>query len=243
MSIKKLNEYKVNILMVVGDVIAGKNYFNGGGWMMNVELETQKDACAYLLAYIKEQVPTLNKIWIWDGTPYHDSMDTSIAKSVTEKLASQYGILADYMGEYKYITLKFNGYERILWVTHPSTLAGQYPEQVMARDIKDFLASSASGKIIKPDMIIRAHRHEYIEIHKSTIRSIILPCWQFYIPFDKALKSYSSFQPDIGGVILLADDELRLRPWHFTYPNITEPERFLTLTHEKELSYIFLTIL
>jgi hypothetical protein len=59
----------------------------------------------------------------------------------------------------------------------------------------------------------------------------VLPCWEFFCPYDGAVKMFSKWQPDIGGAILLADEELRLRPMHFTYDNITDPEKYLTLQH------------
>jgi hypothetical protein len=83
-------------------------------------------------------------------------------------------------------------------------------------------------------MIIRAHKHEFIELHKSSIRYMVLPCWQFYVPYDKAVEWYSKWQPDIGGAILLADEEMRLRPLHFVYPNIVDPEKYITFQSKND---------
>lgn len=232
--IKHLNECKVNTLIVLGDLIAGKNRKEGGVYMMNVDLEMQKDVCAFFLAYICEQVPTINKVLIFRGTPYHGAKESTIERDITGILSRDYNVKADYMGEYSYLTLKYGKYKKVLWLAHPATGATVYPETVLGRDIGQFLQAFAMGKLPKVDMIIRAHRHEYMELHKSSIRYMILPCWQCYVPYDNAVKWYSKWQPDIGGAILLADEQVRLRPWHFTYPNIVDPRRQKHLRHESD---------
>lgn len=229
--IGEMNKNKVNTFFVVGDLIAGKNYKDGGSYIMNVELPQQKEACAFLIAYICEKVPTIKNVYFLRGTPYHGSQDGSIEKDIAGILALKYDIKPKYLGEYTYLTLKYGKYKKVIWIAHPATGATMYPEMAMGRDIGHFLQAYAMGKLPKVDMIIRAHKHEYISLHKSTIRSVILPCWQFFCPYDKAVKWYSKWQPDIGGLILLADEQVRLRPWHFTYPNVPDPKRFLTLKH------------
>jgi len=229
-----LSTYKVNTLIILGDIVGGQNWIERGAYMMNVEFEWQTDACANLIAYICEKVPTIERVLLFKGTPYHGSKDMSVENSVAGKLASQYGIDATYLGEYAYLTLKYGKYKKVLWIAHPATGATVYPETVLGRDIGQFLQAHAMGKLPRVDMIIRAHRHEYMELHKSTIRYMILPCWQFYVPYDKAVKWFAKWQPDIGAAILLADEQCRLRPWHFTYPNIMDPKRFLTIRHKSD---------
>lgn len=233
--IGEMNKCKVNVLVFLGDILGGQNWKERGTYMMRTELEWQSDACAFLINYICEKVPTIKQVLFFKGTPYHGSRDVSVENMVAGKLSQKYQFgtegkpKAIYLGEYAYITLKYGKYKKLLWLAHPATSASVYPETVLGRDIGQFLQAFAMKKIPKVDMIIRAHRHEYMELHKSTIRYMVLPCWQFYVPYDKAVKWYSKWQPDIGGAILLADDQIRLRPWHFTYPNLVNPKRFLTL--------------
>jgi len=232
--VKELKKCKVNTLIILGDPIAGKNRIEGGTYMMMVDLETQKDACAFLINYICKKVPSIEKVLLFRGTPYHGAKESSVELNVTEKLGSKYGVNAKYMGEYSYLTLQYKEFKKVIWLAHPATGATMYPETVLGRDIGQFLQAFAMGKLPKVDMIIRAHRHEYMELHKSTIRYMILPCWQFFVPYDKAVKWHAKWQPDIGGAILLADEQMRLRPWHFTYPNIIDPKRFLTIRHTSD---------
>jgi len=242
--IAKLNEFKINVLVILGDLIGGKNVKELGTYMMNVDLNGQQiPAAVKTLEYLCKKVPSIEKIIIMRGTPYHGARDTSVEDAISDKLyrALKGRIDVECRGEYTYLSLEYKGFKKVIWMAHPATGATVYPETTLGRDIGWFLQASAQGKLPQVDMIIRAHRHEFMELHKSSIRYMILPCWQFYVPYDKAVMNYSKWQPDIGGAILLADEECRLRPFHFTYPNIVNPERFLTFNskygvQEKRLS-------
>jgi hypothetical protein len=235
--INKLNEFKINILIVLGDLIGGKNVKELGTYMTNVDLNNQQiPAVVSILKYVCEEVPTIEKVIILRGTPYHGAKDTSVEDAISDKLyrALDGKIDIEFRGEYTYLTLAYKGFKKVVWLAHPATGATVYPETVLGRDIGWFLQASAQGKLPQVDMIIRAHRHEFMELHKSSIRYMVLPCWQFFVPYNKAIENYSKWQPDIGGAILLADEECRLRPFHFVYPNIVNPERFLTFNHQAE---------
>lgn len=232
--IEELNVNKVSVLVVLGDICGGQNWIERGAYMMMTEMEIQTDACAFLLAEICKRVPSIKQVLLFRGTPYHGIKDTIMENYVATKLITKHGVNARYLGEFCYIQLKYGKYKRMLWLAHPTTGATVYPETVLGRDIGQFLQAFAMGKLPRVDMVIRAHRHEYMELHKSTMRYMILPCWQFFVPYDKAIKWYSKWQPDIGGAILLADDKCRLRPWHFTYPNMVNPKRLLTMRHSAD---------
>lgn len=227
--IQKLNDFKVNTLIVLGDIIGGKNMKELGTYMVGVDLNMQISAAAFTINHICKNVPSIEKVFLIKGTPYHGAKDTSSDKTIALTLKAEYGINAEYKGEYMYLNLEYNGKNKVVWLAHACTEASVYPETALGRDIGQFLQGFATGKIPKVDMVVRAHKHEYIELHKSSIRYMILPCWQFYVPYDKAIAWYSKWQPDIGGAILLADDEMRLRPMHFTYPNVIDPTKFLHL--------------
>jgi hypothetical protein len=232
--IEKLKEFKINTLIVLGDVIAGKNAKELGTYMIGTDLKMQKDAAIEVLGHICNNVPTIQKVIILRGTPYHSSRDMPVEEAVADGLTIKYNVDASYAGEYMYLDLKYNNRKKVLWLAHPATGAVVYPETALGRDIGQFLQAQATGKLPKVDMIIRAHKHEFIELHKSSIRYMVLPCWQFYVPYDKAVEWYSKWQPDIGGAILLADEEMRLRPLHFVYPNIVDPEKYITFQSKND---------
>uniref|UniRef100_A0A6M3XLZ9 Calcineurin-like phosphoesterase n=1 Tax=viral metagenome TaxID=1070528 RepID=A0A6M3XLZ9_9ZZZZ len=232
--INRLNEFKVMGLFVIGDVISGQNWYERGRYEMYVDMEIQTLACATLLTNICKRVPSLEVVILWQGTPYHGSRDTSVEQSVAGKLRNllrgvktKNKIEVIYAGEYSYIPLEFDGKKRIIWVAHHASGGFVYPAGGVERDLREFLVKIGEKRLQPIHFVIRAHKHDYIEVHKAGIRGLMLPCWQFFVPYPQAIKRYPFYQPCIGGVILLVDEELRFRPWHFTYPNVEDPLKFI----------------
>ena len=224
---------KVNILSMVGDLVTGQNPKEAGKYVLMIELKEQVACAAKLINDFCEDVGTIEEIWIWKGTPYHDSRDSSLEEQVVDKLISEYNLNVKFFNEYKIINLEYKNNTKTLFVTHPASGGVVYPETAMGRDMLFWQEGVADGKLPKVDMIVRAHKHEFIEVHKASIRALQLPCWQFFVPYDGAMKNFARYQPDIGGVIMLFDDMLRTTVWHFIYPNVIEPQRFLNIQLDK----------
>ena len=233
-----LKKLKIKVLLCPGDMIAGTNPKEYGRYMLPIDLNSQVEACAWIINYIAERVPSLEQVMLWRGTPYHGSRDVELIEMLETILYKDYGIQATYNGPYSYLVFERDGKKKVFWIGHPATEAVVYPETAMGRDIMFFQQKYGEGKLPKVDLIIRAHKHEYIELHKASMREILLPCWQFFVPFDRAVKWYPKYQPDIGGVTILLDEELRIRPWHWIYPNIVDPLRFIKIKADGK---VFLT--
>jgi len=232
---------KVNQLWIPGDTIIGSNRIESGKFVKNIELDDQKKVAAKVIAEFVKKVPTIEKVYLWDSTGYHDSRDTGIDSQIVDKLKADYNVPAEYLGEYSLITLKYKDYEKKIFITHPASGGVVYPETAMGRDMLFWQEGVAEGKLPNVDMIIRAHKHEFIEVHKPHIRALQLPCWQYFVPYDGALKNFARYQPDIGSVIILLDEKLRATVWHFIYPNIIEPSRFLKIELDKGVKEVCLS--
>lgn len=228
--IAKMKEHKVQLLLVVGDLVSGQNYAELGDYLYTDQFDIQKKMCAWILKYIYDKVGTIEKIVIWEGTPYHgrrggDKIEDDVATLLQTK---KYGnIDAEFAGMYSWLTFEWKGKKKLWWVAHPATSAVCYPETMLGRDIMFFQQAYAEDKLPKVDRIVRAHTHSFMELHKGGVHYLVLPCWQSFVPYDKAVKYYSKFQPDIGGVIVLLDEELRSNVWHFLYPNIPDPTKHI----------------
>jgi hypothetical protein len=105
-----------------------------------------------------------------------------------------------------------------------------YPETTMGKDIMLHNEAVAEGKTIHVDYIIRAHKHSYGEVHRRNNRAIQLPCWQMFVPYDGAVKNYFKWQPDIGGFLMLFDEQLRAQTMHFIYPSIPDVSKYIEET-------------
>jgi hypothetical protein len=224
---------KVNVLCVVGDLLTGQNRKEFGKYTMTTDINIQVDVCAYLLSEFVRRVPTIQRIYLFKGTPYHSSLDTTAEEAVGNALKKDYDVDAEYRGEYVIFDLEHNGNVKKLFVTHPASAATMYPEQAMGKDMMLWQEAVGNGKLKPVDFIIRAHKHMFAEVHKAKIRAIQLPCWQYFVPYDSAMKNFARWQPDIGGVLLLLDNKLRTTVWHFLYDSIVDPTMFETLRFQK----------
>jgi len=220
-------ENKVSILAMPGDLIAGKNPREGSKFLMTAELPEQVSAAAFLISEFCDRAETIEEVWIWKGTGYHESWDMAVGSAIASRLKAEYNITAKYFEEFSYLTLEYEGRKKELFITHHAGDAYMYPEQEAGKFMMMYQEAVAQGKLPPIDMVVRAHKHSFLEVHKPSIRSLQLPCWQFFVPYDNAMKRFGRYQPDIGGVVTLYDELLRTTNWHFIYPNIINPKRFL----------------
>lgn len=227
----KANEFKPNMLWVPGDITMGQNRIERGAGVIDVDLDKQKHLAADVVKEFCERVPTIKDVLIWYGTPYHGSMDMDLEEAFSDRL-NVMGVRSQIKGEYSYIYLRYNGLVKSIWITHTAPESSMYPEQVMGKDMMTWQEAEAQGKVKHVDMIIRAHKHTFVEVHKTSIRSLQLPAWQLLPPYQQALQNWAKWQPDIGGVVLLFDDKLRSNVLHFTYPNYIPKDRILNISSD-----------
>ena len=238
---KQCKEFKSNILFIPGDVLTGQNSKEGGKFVINIELDEQVAAAAKVIAEFVKLVGTIELIYIWKSTGYHGSRDMSVDEAVARKLVADYGLPVEFRGEYSFVDLEYKGLHKKLFITHTASGATMYPEQAMGKDMMLWQEAVGQKKLPEVHMIIRAHKHFFAEVHKSTIRSLQLPCWQFHVPYDKAIQNFARWQPDIGGVVMLFDEKMRTHVLHFLYPNVQSPERFLNIKHKSGVKRAFLS--
>lgn len=233
---KQLNKYageckenRISALLIPGDVAIGSNSKERGKFVMNIELDEQANVAAKVITDFTKKVGSIETIMMWGGTGYHGSFDTSTEYETSKILKSDYGLEVKFFSEYSYLELEYEKYKKRIWITHTAPDASMYPEQAMGKDMMLYQEAVAQGKLKPIDMIVRAHKHSFVEVHKPSIRALQLPCWQFAVPYDGVLKNFGRWQPDIGGVIMLFDEKLRSTVWHFTYPNLIDPKRFVKI--------------
>jgi calcineurin-like phosphoesterase family protein len=191
-----------------GDVIEGTNRKEFGNLLMNAELETQKEAAAIML----EPLFRGRKAYMLKGSGYHHSLDTDVVQHLADKM----GVV-----NLKAVAnCRLTPSNRILHISHGESAAQIYRTMLMDREGIFHLAASGEGKIPKADLIIHGHLHHFIHIDLRKQHLVQLPGWKLFSPDRIHLKNYPKMQPDIGGVIILIDDEERITVWKFIYPPI-----------------------
>ena len=204
----RCDKLKVDTVVLVGDAVQGLNPKEKGYGLMFPDMDLQMDAVVELLAPLVKD----RNFHVLSGTLYHGSRDVRVHKFIAKELGGQFD------GNLKNYNLK--GTNRRLNVAHHSSSATVYPMTPADREMLFYLHNVALGKVDWCDVFIRAHKHSFFHVHKNKIHWVQLPCWQCFVPYEGAVRSYSRFQPDIGGVVLLVDERDRIRVFHYLYPSV-----------------------
>jgi len=202
----KLNEFQIDTLLLLGDLVHGNNRREWGKGTMTADLSLQVEACVQLLKPIAKSLPT----YAVSGSGYHDSLDVRLDRAVVKELGGEFlGYLAN---------LPLEGTKRIITIQHGASAAAIYREMIMGREDLFLAAAEGRGKLpFHIDMKITGHWHFFCHIHEEGRHLLQLPAWTDWSPWVGSLKYYGKMLPDIGGCILLIDDHDRMIVYPFLY--------------------------
>lgn len=210
---KICDKHNVDTIILIGDLIHGLNYRGQGEGLILSELDEQKDAAKELL----DPICADRKVVGISGTGYHDSRDTKAEKEIIQDLGGTY---CGYV-----INGDIKGTKRTMNVMHGRSKATVYRETIASREMLFFKEAQAEMKLFKTDILLRAHNHFYLHIHRRNAHYIINPCWQALDPCEYTMLHYARWQPDLGMSLLLIDSEDRISSWHYLTketPHITD---------------------
>ena len=182
---------KLDILILMGDLIDGKQRKSDGVGVFDTDLAAQADGAVEVLRPLAEKAGKIIRVW---GTPYHESHD-GILKIVDCKL----GVAKTA----QVIDLDLNG-KTLNVAHHPASGAAIYAGTVADREVLWAKIAASDKKVPNPRWIVRAHKHNYILQDTEHATIVQMPCWQ--LPTAHAIKqNYWRFQPTLGGLLMLAD--------------------------------------
>lgn len=206
------NEFKIDTVFIVGDAVAGVNIKESGLGMLTTDIDEQVDAALNLL----EPLCKNKRVGVWSGTHYHEAADFRVHKVIAEALD---GTFFSNISNFK-----LEPTQKVANIAHHTTEAMVYWETALARDMMFYREAVSLNKLYKTNIIIRAHRHRFAELHRYDLHYLTLPAWQVFVPYEKAVRWYFRFIPDIGGAVMLLDDQERIRTMHFLYdtPHIAD---------------------
>lgn len=214
-SIKQVaDEFKVQYVFVLGDLLGGLNPKDEGKYI-TCDIRDQVRMATQGLAEIAKDRIT----YIVSGTKYHSIPrgEGEPEEDVAIRLRDM-GFKAHFLGDMAYVEVNGMKRKRRIFIAHESATGLVYPATLMSRDVNWTLQSYAQGKTPRVDAIVRAHLHHWLYIDQSRIHCVQLPGFMALTPYQQTIKYYFKLQPDIGGALMLADEEGRLRFWHFLMP-------------------------
>ena len=173
--------------------IEGYNRKEHGQGIMTVDLNVQMDAAKALLDPYMDGKLFMNV----DGSKYHGSDDTLIAKTFCDKMGGHYwGSMGIWNPK---------GTDKTIMFTHVPGNPLIYKSTILDRN--SLFMSAIKTKMTKdPDLILYGHLHQYFRFDTPTRINVMSPCWKFWHPIKNASK-YPYTQPTIGGLIIKIPDK------------------------------------
>lgn len=185
---------KLDLLVLMGDLIDGKNYKSSGVGAFSTDLGEQADMAARVLEPLAAKAKKTIRLW---GTPYHESFDNVLAivdKALGVSTVQQ--VIDVDMGRGNVLNIAH----------HPAGGAALYQGTVADREALWSAIAAQDNKVPKARWLVRAHKHNFFHIETANRDMLITPCWQLATAYA-VKQNYFRFQPDIGAVLMVKDSQ------------------------------------
>jgi hypothetical protein len=200
----------LDLLVLMGDLIDGQQRKSESTGIYTADLGEQVDGAIKVLEPLIKKSRSVTRVW---GTPYHEGYHNILGKfdkTYDVKLVKQV------------LNIELLDGAILNVAHHPSGESAMYRGTQLDKEAIWSSVAAQEGKISSGTRwIVRAHRHFYG--HQETAKKAVLcvPCFQ--MPTAHAIKkNYFRFQPDIGAVIMSADEThpfgYRFTPYLFDIP-------------------------
>lgn len=183
---------KLDLLVLMGDLIDGKQPKAQGTLVHTAHLGTQTDMAIKVLEPVVAKAKRVIRV---DGTPYHEDFHGALGK-----LDVAFGVTK----AEQIIDLDLGS--GILNVAHhPIGGATLYMGTQVDKETLWSQIAAFEKHVPNARWIVRAHRHTYIKQETRTRTIVQMPCFELPTPHAKKCN-YWRFQPSIGGLLMVADE-------------------------------------
>jgi hypothetical protein len=191
---------RFDALLLLGDLIHGKNPKESAAELCEVDPEWQQRAALELLAPIAERA---KEVYAVRGSPYH----VGEMARWEEQLTKQLGAIPDRMGHHARTWLHLNLRGVLLDVAHRQSVVMVNLLMPLEREMRYALMRTQAEGERPPDIVIRAHAHTYKWAEVDGMLGLSMPAW-------KMPSSYvmTSITPNRKRSRLLGSVMLNVRP-------------------------------
>lgn len=160
-------------------------------------IDEQTRASIQLLTKVLRYTPTIKRKIFIDGSGYHDSLDSKQHREIAS------GVDGEYISG-GYIVTSIS--DTIVALGHKTLNKAQYQSGIAEKD--NYFKGFANAVEALPDIkiTIGAHHHKWLDISTNGLRHILIPAWQGFYALKGSIGYIGRYQPDIGGMILVAKE-------------------------------------
>lgn len=212
----------IDILVLTGDLIEGKNRKGQGAGLFTANIGEQTKGAIELLRKLAARSRCVIRV---DGTGYHEEFDDALFY-----LDSELGVQA----KQQVFDIQLPG--GVLNVAHhPAGGSAIYQGTKLSKEAVLAAFASMQRQVPTARWIVRAHLHNYALQETQSTTVCLLPCWKLADFYAKKVN-YWGFQPTIGSVVMEADSThpggYRFRPLLYEplMPTVTNPTELLNAT-------------
>jgi len=192
-------------IVVNGDVIDGHQAKSTHQITNN--LATQRKIAYEVLAPIVDRCK--GQLYMIRGTPYHSGE----SGEEEETLAKMLGATPNSDNQYARYELWKKVGDKLVHIMHHigTTSSSAYEATAVHKELTEELTESARWGETPPNIVVRSHRHRYLEVkiaaEASYAISLVTPGWQAKTPFAYKIPGARLSPPQFGGILIRQGDE------------------------------------
>lgn len=204
---------KLDAIVVVGDVVEGKQFKSHGSELCLPLIIDQEEASQAILAPLINAAVEKNskcKTYFVKGTFYHDD---EAGRSVDNVAKALKGTIYEGLGSGVYarevLDLSVDGI--VCDFSHGvSVSGGLYRAVAIDRETLWSVIAGKTNQAANASIIVRGHAHYFVHVEHTSKHAIILPAWQLQTSYMRKNSRYRMI-PDLGAVILEIDSTLKAK--------------------------------
>jgi hypothetical protein len=196
------SEAERKILVINGDLVDGNHHNTVSLASNNVEVQ-EADAIKLLMP----QANKFDRVYVVRGTEAH----TQPGAQSDERIAKALAAIPDDNGQSSRWQLWLDVDGVVFNIAHHigTTSSAAYESSAVMREMVAALVEAGQWGQRLPDVLIRSHRHRFIEVSIPSARGRIIaavtPGWQLRTPFVERIDRMR--MPHIGGVVCRVEDK------------------------------------
>lgn len=208
----KLLPRKINRLHLVGDIADGPNPKNQGVGCWTTDPCEQVEWAVKLLKPLADRA---RKVIRYCGTPYHETN-----WKIHGELKTKLPIATENDGLWVQ-DIRLNGGVVMNVAHHPMGCGTLYMGTGLDREQVWSAVSAGAGKVERPQIIVRGHRHTWGRLETEVGLTVFLPCWKLPSPHE-IKANYWRFHSSIG-LVTMEDDARELYGHRFQFHRVSIP--------------------